>query len=145
MICFRGPTPNTLPANPVPPSRVPILSQLDNYSRGSQSYQETEETTYNSPCIRENCVYCGSENTKAAQRPRVTPLSVDHQNVQGPLALPISNGEKQYKISIAILCALPLESDAVEGQLNEYCQTGSLPTQKVASDIKVRGGRQLQG
>ncbi|KAK2757813.1 pfs domain-containing protein [Colletotrichum kahawae] len=68
----------------------------------------------------------------------ITPGSrADHRDTEGPKALPISTSDKPHKVTIAIFCALPLESDAVEGQLNEYYQTGSLPTQKVTSDINT--------
>ncbi|KAK1840479.1 pfs domain-containing protein [Colletotrichum chrysophilum] len=118
-------------------SNVPAFPELVYHSHGAPSSQETRTTTYNPPCIHENCVRCRLNDTEAIQRLHPAPLGADHRGTQGTKTQQIFNGEKQNKVTIAILCALPLESDAVEGQLDEYCLTESLPNQKVAWDTNT--------
>ncbi|KAF4899185.1 Aminodeoxyfutalosine nucleosidase [Colletotrichum fructicola] len=93
--------------------------------------------THDYPHIHKSCVCCGLNDTAAIQRLHVLPLSADHRQTEGPRALPLSTSVKPHKVTVAIFCALLLESDAVEGQLSEYYQTSSLPNQKLASDINT--------
>ncbi|KAF4825662.1 hypothetical protein CGCSCA5_v000344 [Colletotrichum siamense] len=118
-------------------SNVPAFPELVYHRHGAPSSQKTRTTTYNPPCIHENCVRCRLNATEAIQRLHPASLGADHRGIQVTKTQQIFNGEKQNKVTIAILCALPLESDAVEGQLDEYCLTDSLPSQKVAWDTNT--------
>ncbi|KAF4843252.1 hypothetical protein CGCSCA4_v008022 [Colletotrichum siamense] len=88
---------------------------------------------------------CKLNTTKDVIIPQATSLSVDHRDTLGPKAPSTFISRREQKVTIAVLCALPLESDAVEGQLDEYYQTGSLPTKKVAGDINTYSRGRISG
>lgn len=136
-VCLRGPASDMAQTNTASASNVPTFPELVSHSSGTQSSQETRKTTYNTHCIHDNCVCCRLNDIKAIQRPYAASLGADHRGTQGLKTQQIFTGENQHKVTIAILCALPLESDAVEGQLDEYYPTDSLPTQKVAWDTNT--------